>query len=50
LVSYKLKGWDDKKILINFPTLRASDISNAWLYYKLNQTEIDNAILENEEF
>jgi uncharacterized protein (DUF433 family) len=50
LVSYKLKGWDEKKFLQNFPALRISDLSNAWMYYKLNQQEIDKAILENEDF
>ncbi len=50
LVSYKLKGWNDEKILDNFPTLRVSDLSNAWIYYKLNQKEISVAIEKNEDF
>ncbi|MBK8399194.1 MAG: DUF433 domain-containing protein [Leptospiraceae bacterium] len=50
LVSYKLKGWEEEKFLQNFSALRLSDLSNAWIYYKLNGQEIDKAILENEDF
>lgn len=50
LVLYKSKGWSENEILKNFPTLRKSDLYNAWIYYKLNKDEIDKAIQENEDF
>lgn len=48
LVLYKRQGWQEETFLKNFPTLRQSDLANAWIYYKLNKEEIDKAITENE--
>ena len=36
-----------EKLLQNFPTLRAQDLSNAWAYYEANKVEINTEIEEN---
>ena len=36
-----------EKLLQNFPTLRAQDLSNAWAYYEANKAEINTEIEEN---
>jgi uncharacterized protein (DUF433 family) len=48
LESYRRLGWDDDQILVNFPTLRPSDLAYAWLYVEANGSEIEAAIREQE--
>lgn len=48
LESYRRLGWDDERILANFPTLRQADLVYAWLYAEANQVEIEEAIREQE--
>jgi uncharacterized protein (DUF433 family) len=48
LESYRRLGWDDVRILTNFPTLRHADLVYAWLYVEANQAEIEEAIREQE--
>jgi uncharacterized protein (DUF433 family) len=48
LAAYRRLGWDDARILANFPTLRASDLVYAWLYVEANQAEIEAAIHAHE--
>ena len=49
IVEYMQMGVDKEKLLQNFPTLRAQDLSNAWAYYDANKEEIDHEILENNQ-
>ena len=42
-------GVSTAKILKIYPTLTASDLLSAELYYKHNASEIDEAIRENQE-
>lgn len=48
LEAYRRLGWDDERILANFPTLRQSDLIYAWLYVDANRPEIEDAIREQE--
>ena len=48
IVEYMLMGVAKEKLLQNFPTLRAQDLTNAWAYYEANKTEIDTEIEENK--
>lgn len=48
LEGYHRLGWSDERILGNFPTLRASDLLNAWAYVRNHRQEIDRAIVANE--
>lgn len=47
IVEYMLVGVEKEKLLLNFPTLRAQDLANAWAYYDANKVEIDAEIAEN---
>ena len=49
LETYRRLGWDDERLLANFPTLRPADLTYAWLYVSGNQREIEQAIREQEE-
>ncbi len=49
LEGYRRLGWSEAEILENFPTLRASDLAQAWAYVSAHRSEIDQAILANEE-
>lgn len=49
IVEYKNMGVSDEKLLINFPSLRKQDLSNALAYYYANKNEIDQEIAENNE-
>ena len=49
LEAYRRLGWDDARLLANFPTLRTSDLECAWRYVASNQREIEQAIREQEE-
>jgi len=41
-------GSTEAEILRCYPTLRAEDLANAWTYVRLNRTEINLDIAENE--
>ncbi len=49
LEGYRRLGWSEAEILENYPTLRASDLAQAWAYVSAHRSEIDKAILANEE-
>lgn len=49
LESYRRLGWNDERILANFPTLRASDLFYAWMYVAGNEAEIEQALYEQAE-
>ena len=49
LEGYRRLGWSEAEILENFPTLRASDLAQAWAYVSAHRAVIDQAILANEE-
>lgn len=48
LEGYRRLGWSDERILANYPTLRASDLLNAWAYVRNHRHEIDQTIALNE--
>jgi uncharacterized protein (DUF433 family) len=48
LEGYRQLGWSDERILENYPTLRASDLLNAWVYVRDHRQEIQDAIVANE--
>jgi uncharacterized protein (DUF433 family) len=48
LENYRRLGWNESTILDNYPTLRASDLVNAWAYVESHQKEINKAIRANE--
>lgn len=48
LENYRRLGWDDQKILENYPTLQVWDLQNALIYIRANQAEIERTIQENE--
>ena len=48
LESYRRLGWSEARILENFPTLRATDLANAWAYSESHSDEIDQAIREQD--
>jgi uncharacterized protein (DUF433 family) len=48
LVSYKKSEMKEVEILKAFPTLRLSDLKNAWAYYLYNRSEINGDIKDND--
>jgi uncharacterized protein (DUF433 family) len=42
-------GTSEADLLRSYPTLRASDLVNAWQYVRKNREEIERQIRENEE-
>lgn len=48
LESWRRLGAGDDEILRNYPTLKASDLLNAWRYVERHPQEIDGEIRENE--
>ncbi len=46
--SYRRLGWNDARILANYPTLRALDLVQAWAYADAHPGEMDEAIARNE--
>ena len=51
---WTLEGWrrlgvGDDEILLNHPTLKSSDLQNAWSYVAGHKAEIDREIADNEE-
>ncbi len=49
LEQYRRLGLTEVQILAAFPTLRATDLVNAWSYVVRNPDEIDRQIRENGE-
>ena len=46
LEAYRRLGWDDVKLLAEFPTLRPADLTYAKLYAEANLEEIEQALRE----
>ncbi len=42
-------GVSEAELLIDFPSLNAEDLANAWTYVRSHQEEIEREIKENEE-
>jgi len=42
-------GTTEAEILLNFPTLRAEDLVNAWAYARSHREEIEDQIRANEK-
>jgi len=49
LVNARRNGMSDNEILKDYPTLSATDLTNAWAYTEAFPEEIELAINENEE-
>ncbi len=49
LEQYRRLGMSEADLLANYPTLRAADLVNAWVYVAAHTDEIERQILENEE-
>jgi uncharacterized protein (DUF433 family) len=41
-------GATEADLLTSYPTLRAEDLTNAWVYARLHEDEIEQQIHENE--
>ncbi|MFZ5911179.1 MAG: DUF433 domain-containing protein [Chloroflexota bacterium] len=48
LVQFRKLGASEADLLLQYPTLRAEDLANAWAYYRAHKDEIENQISENE--
>lgn len=48
LENYRRLGWNEARLLDNFPTLHASDLVNAWAYVDAHTDEIDESIRVNQ--
>ena len=49
LEGYRRLGWNEAKILENYPALSAADLVNAWAYVDAHAEEIEGAARANEE-
>ncbi|MEG4515661.1 MULTISPECIES: DUF433 domain-containing protein [unclassified Microcoleus] len=49
LVNARRLGISEAELLEDYPTLRATDLANAWAYTEAYPDEIETAIIENEE-
>jgi uncharacterized protein (DUF433 family) len=49
LVSYLRMGLSEAKLLDNYPSLTATDLTNAWSYNEAQPAEIDRAIAQQDE-
>ncbi len=49
LVRFRQLGMTDGELLSAYPTLQAENLTNAWAYYQLHSSEIEQEIRENEE-
>jgi uncharacterized protein (DUF433 family) len=49
LVQARRLGASEADLLKNYPSLRAEDLANAWVYARAYPDEIEKAIKENEE-
>jgi uncharacterized protein (DUF433 family) len=48
LENARRQGVSEAALLLNYPSLTANDLANAWDYVSLNLEEIENDIAENE--
>ncbi len=48
LVQARRLGTSEAALLAGYPTLRATDLANAWAYANAHQEEIERQIRENE--
>ncbi len=48
LENYRRMGWTESTILENFPSLRATDLVNAWAYADAHANEMESTIRANE--
>jgi uncharacterized protein (DUF433 family) len=48
LENARRKGVSEADLLLNYPSLTANDLANAWDYVSFNLVEIENDIAENE--
>ena len=48
LVQARKLGASEADLLLDYPSLRAEDLVNAWTYYRSHRDEIDQQIIENE--
>jgi uncharacterized protein (DUF433 family) len=49
LVEARDLGASEAQLLLDYPSLRAEDLVNAWSYYRDHREEIDREIRENED-
>jgi len=49
LVEAKRLGTSETELLRWYPTLRAEDLANAWVYFRAHREEIEQQIRQNEE-
>jgi len=49
LVQARRLGVSEGDLLRCYPNLRADDLANAWVYFRLHKEEIEEQIKENEE-
>ena len=49
LVQAREMGYSDERLLYEYPTLRASDLQNVWVYFEAHTMEITSQIQENEK-
>ncbi|MEG4209623.1 DUF433 domain-containing protein [Microcoleus sp. S13_B4] len=49
LVNARRLGISEAELLEDYPTLRAADLANAWVYAEAYSDEIETAIQDNEE-
>lgn len=49
LVQARQQGSSEADILRSFPTLNAEDLTNAWAYYRLHRSEVEQQIRANED-
>ena len=48
LVEARTGGYSDADLLVSYPTLTPTDLSNAWAYAEVFSEEVDLAIQRNE--
>jgi uncharacterized protein (DUF433 family) len=48
LVQARRLGTSEAELLRCYPTLRAEDLANAWVYFRAHRDEIEQQIQENE--
>ena len=48
LVRARQLGTGESELLDAYPSLRAEDLSNAWVYYEAHREEVDRRVEENE--
>ena len=49
LVGYRKLGMTDAELLESYPGLTQRDLDAAWSYYREHESEIEEAIRQNEE-